>query len=140
MCKSLELIEELEATVTKMHYYIRDLRGKQNDLSLMRQDIQHQLENEEVDSTNAYNLSKAYHLLSKERRIVTDEIEILQDTLNRIEQGFGHIVYYKQGKQKEYEFKESLRKSGSESYNPRRLDLSGNVLKQVKKYLSDAEE
>ena len=79
MCKSLELIEMMAETVTEMHLHIKELRERQNDVNLMRSDIQHQLENEEVTPTNAYNLAKAYHLLSKERREVTDEIELLQD-------------------------------------------------------------
>ena len=77
MCKGLELIEMMAETVTEMHLHIKELRERQNDVNLMRSDIQHQLENEEVTPTNAYNLAKAYHLLSKERREVTDEIELL---------------------------------------------------------------
>ena len=74
MCESLKLIEELECVVNKMHSHINDLRARQIDVSLMRNDIQHELENKEPTNTSAYNLSQAYHLLSKERRIVTDEI------------------------------------------------------------------
>ena len=42
MCESLKLIEELECVVNKMHSHIKDLRARQIDVSLMRNDIQHE--------------------------------------------------------------------------------------------------
>ena len=81
MCKSLELIEQMGNIVTEMHSHIKELREKQYDINLMRTDIQHQLENETVDPTSAYNLAKAYHILSKERRVIADEIELIQETI-----------------------------------------------------------
>lgn len=135
MCKSLELIEQMSNTVTQMHHHIKELREKQTDINLMRSDIQHQLENENVDGSSAYNLAKSYHMLSKARRVITDEIEILQDTLNKVGDSFGHIVYYHENKVKEYEFYKARRENGKDSYNPRKLDLEGNVLEQVKDYL-----
>ena len=135
MCKSLKLIEELECVVSKMHSHIKDLRARQIDVSLMRNDIQHELENKEPTNTSAYNLSQAYHLLSKERRIVTDEIELLQETLNKIDESFGHIMHYRNKKEREYAARKMKRSRGSEVYMSRRLDLDDNVLRQVKNYL-----
>ena len=135
MCESLKLIEELECVVNKMHSHIKDLRVRQIDVGLMRNDIQHELENKEPTNTSAYNLSQAYHLLSKERRIVTDEIELLQETLDKIDESFGHIMHYRNKKEKEYTAREMKRSRGSEVYVSRRLDLDDNVLKQVKNYL-----
>ena len=135
MCKSLELIEMMAETVTEMHLHIKELRERQNDVNLMRSDIQHQLENEEVTPTNAYNLAKAYHLLNKERREVTDEIELLQDAINKVSEGFGHIGYYYENKVRECEYRKNRREKGSEVYSSRKLDLEGNVLQQVKDYL-----
>ena len=135
MCESLKLIEELECVVSKMHSHIKDLRTRQIDVSLMRNDIQHGLENKEPTNASAYNLSQAYHLLSKERRIVTDEIELLQETLNKIDESFGHISHYKNKKQREYAARKMKRSRGSEVYMSRRLDLDDNVLRQVKNYL-----
>lgn len=135
MCESLKLIEELECVVNKMHLHIKDLRARQIDVSLMRNDIQHELENKEPTSASAYNLSRAYHLLSKERRIVTDEIELLQETLDKIDEGFGHIMHYRNKKEKEYAARKMKRSRGSEVYKSRRLDLDDNVLRQVKNYL-----
>lgn len=138
MCKSLELIEQLGKTVTEMHSHIKTLREKQTDINLMRSDIQHQLENESVDTSSAYNLAKSYHILSKERRIIGDEIEILQDALNKVADSFGHIIYYHENKVKEYEFYKARRENGKEAYNPRKLDLNGNILEQVKDYLKQS--
>ena len=135
MCESLKLIEELEGVINKMHTHIKELRARQEDVSLMRNDIQHELENKEPTSSSAYNLSQAYHLLSKERRSVTDEIELLQETLNRIDESFGHISHYKSKKQREYNARKLKRSRGSEVYLSRRLNLEENVLKQVKNYL-----
>ena len=135
MCESLKLIEELECVVNKMHSHIKDLRARQIDVSLMRNDIQHELENKEPTNASAYNLSQAYHLLSKERRIVTDEIELLQETLNKIDESFGHIMHYRNKKEREYAAKKMKRSRGSEVYMSRRLDLDDNVLRQVKNYL-----
>ena len=80
--------------VTEMHSHIKELREKQYDINLMRTDIQHQLENETVDTTSAYNLAKAYHILSKERRVIADEIELIQETITRAANGFGNTNYY----------------------------------------------
>ena len=135
MCESLKLIEELECVVSKMHSHIKDLRARQIDVSLKRNDIQHELENKEPTNASAYNLSQAYHLLSKERRIVTDEIELLQETLDKIDESFGHISHYKNKKQREYNARKLKRSRGSEVYMSRRLDLDDNVLRQVKNYL-----
>ena len=135
MCESLKLIEELECVVSKMHSHIKDLRARQIDVSLMRNDIQHELENKEPTNASAYNLSQAYHLLSKERRIVTDEIELLQETLNKIDESFGHIMHYRNKKEREYAARKMKRSRGSEVYMSRRLDLDDNVLRQVKNYL-----
>ena len=135
MCESLKLIEELEEVINKMHTHIKELRARQEDVSLMRNDIQHELENKEPTSSSAYNLSQAYHLLSKERRIVTDEIELLQETLNKVDESFGHISHYKNKKQREYNARKLKRSRGSEVYMSRRLDLDDNVLRQVKNYL-----
>ena len=135
MCESLKLIEELECVVSKMHSHIKDLRARQIDVSLMRNDIQHELENKEPTNASAYNLSQAYHLLSKERRIVTDEIELLQETLNKIAESFGHIMHYRNKKEREYAARKMKRSRGSEVYMSRRLDLDDNVLRQVKNYL-----
>ena len=135
MCESLKLIEELECVVNKMHSHIKDLRARQIDVSLMRNDIQHELENKEPTNASAYNLSQAYHLLSKERRIVTDEIELLQETLDKIDESFGHIMHYRNKKEREYAARKMKRSRGSEVYMSRRLDLDDNVLRQVKNYL-----
>lgn len=135
MCESLKLIEELECVINKMHSHIKDLRARQVDVSLMRNDIQHELENKKPTSASAYNLSRAYHLLSKERRIVTDEIELLQETLDKIDEGFGHIIHYRNKKEREYAARKMKRSRGSEVYKSRRLDLDDNVLRQVKNYL-----
>ena len=135
MCESLKLIEELECVVVKMHNHIKELRARQEDVNLMRNDIQHQLENKEPTNSTAYNLSQAYHLLSKELRIVTDEIELLQETLNKVDESFGHISHYKNKKQREYNARKLKRSRGSEVYLSRRLNLEENVLKQVKNYL-----
>ena len=135
MCESLKLIEELEGVINKMHTHIKELRARQEDVSLMRNDIQHELENKEPTSSSAYNLSQAYHLLSKERRIVTDEIELLQETLNKIDESFGHIMHYRNKKDREYAARKMKRSRGSEVYLSRRLNLEENVLKQVKNYL-----
>ena len=135
MCESLKLIEELECVVNKMHSHIKDLRARQIDVSLMRNDIQHELENKEPTNASAYNLSQAYHLLSKERRIVTDEIELLQETLDKIDESFGHIMHYRNKKEREYAARKMKRSRGSEVYLSRRLNLEENVLKQVKNYL-----
>lgn len=135
MCESLKLIEELEEVINKMHTHIKELRARQVDVSLMRNDIQHELENKEPTSSSAYNLSQAYHLLSKERRIVTDEIELLQETLNKIDESFGHISHYKSKKQREHNARKLRRSRGSEVYLSRRLNLDDNILKQVKDYL-----
>ena len=135
MCESLKLIEELEGVINKMHTHIKELRTRQEDVNLMRNDIQHQLENKEPTNSTAYNLSQAYHLLSKERRIVTDEIELLQDTLNKVDESFGHICHYKNKKQRVYNARKLKRSRGSEVYLSRRLNLEENVLKQVKNYL-----
>lgn len=135
MCKSLELIEQMGNIVTEMHSHIKELREKQYDINLMRTDIQHQLENEVVDTTSAYNLAKAYHMLSKERRVIADEIELIQETITRATNGFGNTNYYYENKVKEYEYYKGRRENGKEAYNPRKLDLEGNVLKQVKEYL-----
>ena len=135
MCESLKLIEELECVVSKMHSHIKDLRARQIDVSLMRNDIQHELENKEPTNASAYNLSQAYHLLSKERRIVTDEIELLQETLDKIDESFGHIMHYRNKKEREYAARKMKRSRGSEVYMSRRLDLDDNVLRQVKNYL-----
>ena len=135
MCESLKLIEELECVVSKMHSHIKVLRARQIDVSLKRNDIQHELENKEPTNASAYNLSQAYHLLSKERRIVTDEIELLQETLDKIDESFGHISHYKNKKQREYNARKLKRSRGSEVYMSRRLDLDDNVLRQVKNYL-----
>lgn len=135
MCESLKLIEELEEVINKMHIHIKELRARQEDVSLMRNDIQHQLENKEPTSSSAYNLSQAYHLLSKERRIVTDEIELLQETLDKVDEGFGHISHYRNKKEREYNARKLKRSRGSEAYLSRRLNLNENVLKQVKNYL-----
>lgn len=137
MCKTLELLGDLEAVVTEMHLHIKELRTRQVDVDLMRTDIEHQLENNEVTATNAYNLAKSFHLLSKERRVIKDEIEIMQNILDSVNNGFGHISHYKNTKEKEYNFKKGLRDRGSDAYNPRRLNLDSNVLEQVKSYLEN---
>lgn len=137
MCKTLELLGDLEAVVTQMHTHIKGLRTRQVDVDLMRTDIEHQLENHEVSSANAYNLAKAFHLLSKERRVLKDEIEIMQNILDSVNNGFGHISHYKNTKQKDYNFRKELRDKGSEAYKPRKLDLTSNVLEQVKSYLEN---
>ena len=136
MCKSLDLIKDLGDIVTEMHSHIKELRDKQINCNLIRTDIQHQLENESINPSLAYNLAKAYHLASKERRVLGDEIEILQDAINRVSEGFGHIVYYHESKVKEYEFSKERREKGSECYNVRKLDLNGDVLKQAKEFLN----
>lgn len=140
MCKTLELLEELEEVITQMHLHIKEMRTKQIDIDLMRTDIEHQLENHEVNPTSAYNLAKSFHLLSKERRVLKDEIEIMQNILDSVSNGFGHISHYKMAKYKEYEFRKGLREKGTDSYKPRKLDLNSNVLEQVKVFLEEAIE
>lgn len=132
MCKTLDLLNELNDVLGKIAQHGESLNKELSLLDGCRNDIMHLIENAEITQSKSYNIMKAFQLLSLERRLVKNEVEIMQSVLAKTTNIQSEIVELTERKEREYEKKVGLVNLGMDSYKPRSLDLDGNVLQQVK--------
>ena len=140
MCKTLDLLKELNDVMTKIAEHGKSLNQELSLLDNCRNDIIHLIENAEVTQSKSYNIMKAFQLLSVERRAVKNEVEIMQSVGAKTSTIQPQIVDLIERKEREYEKKIKLTTMGMESYKSRNLDLDGNILQQVKDLIEDRQE
>ena len=140
MCKTLDLLNELNEVLGKIAEHGKSLNQELSLLDNCRNDIIHLIENAEVTQSKSYNIMKALQLLSIERRTVKNEVEIMQSVIAKTSAIQPQIVDLMERKEREYEKKIKLTTMGMESYKSRNLDLDGNILQQVKDLIEDRQE
>lgn len=140
MCKTLDLLNELNEVLGKIAEHGKSLNQELSLLDNCRNDIIHLIENAEVTQSKSYNIMKAFQLLSIERRTVKNEVEIMQSVIAKTSAIQPQIVDLIERKEREYEKKIKLTTMGMESYKSRNLDLDGNILQQVKDLIEDRQE
>ena len=140
MCKTLDLLNELNEVLGKIAEHGKSLNQELSLLDNCRNDIIHLIENAEVTQSKSYNIMKALQLLSIERRTVKNEVEIMQSVIAKTSAIQPQIVDLIERKEREYEKKIKLTTMGMESYKSRNLDLDGNILQQVKELIEDRQE
>lgn len=140
MCKTLDLLNELNEVLGKIAEHGKSLNQELSLLDNCRNDIIHLIENAEVTQSKSYNIMKALQLLSIERRTVKNEVEIMQSVIAKTSAIQPQIVDLMERKEREYEKKIKLTTMGMESYKSRNLDLDGNILQQVKDLIEDRRE
>ena len=140
MCKTLDLLNELNEVLGKIAEHGKSLNQELSLLDNCRNDIIHLIENAEVTQSKSYNIMKAFQLLSIERRTVKNEVEIMQSVIAKTSAIQPQIVDLMERKEREYEKKIKLTTMGMESYKSRNLDLDGNILQQVKDLIEDRQE
>lgn len=140
MCKTLDLLNELNEVLGKIAEHGKSLNQELSLLDNCRNDIIHLIENAEVTQSKSYNIMKAFQLLSIERRTVKNEVEIMQSVIAKTSAIQPQIVDLVERKEREYEKKIKLTTMGMESYKSRNLDLDGNILQQVKDLIEDRQE
>lgn len=140
MCKTLDLLNELNEVLGKIAEHGKSLNQELSLLDNCRNDIIHLIENAEVTQSKSYNIMKAFQLLSIERRAVKNEVEIMQSVIAKTSAIQPQIVDLIERKEREYEKKIKLTTMGMESYKSRNLDLDGNILQQVKDLIEDRQE
>lgn len=140
MCKTLDLLNELNEVLGKIAEHGKSLNQELSLLDNCRNDIIHLIENAEVTQSKSYNIMKALQLLSIERRTVKNEVEIMQSVIAKTSAIQPQIVDLIERKEREYEKKIKLTTMGMESYKSRNLDLDGNILQQVKDLIEDRQE
>ena len=140
MCKTLDLLKELNDVMTKIAEHGKSLNQELSLLDNCRNDIIHLIENAEVTQSKSYNIMKAFQLLSVERRTVKNEVEIMQSVGAKTSTIQPQIVDLIERKEREYEKKVKLSNMGMDSYKSRNLDLEGNILQQVKDLIEDRQE
>lgn len=140
MCKTLDLLKELNEVLGKIAEHGKSLNQELSLLDNCRNDIIHLIENAEVTQSKSYNIMKAFQLLSIERRTVKNEVEIMQSVIAKTSAIQPQIVDLIERKEREYEKKIKLTTMGMESYKSRNLDLDGNILQQVKDLIEDRQE
>ena len=140
MCKTLDLLNELNEVLGKIAEHGKSLNQELSLLDNCRNDIIHLIENAEVTQSKSYNIMKALQLLSIERRTVKNEVEIMQSVIAKTSAIQPQIVDLIERKEREYEKKIKLTTMGMESYKSRNLDLDGNILQQVKDLIEDRRE
>lgn len=140
MCKTLDLLNELNEVLGKITEHGKSLNQELSLFDNCRNDIIHLIENAEVTQSKSYNIMKALQLLSIERRTVKNEVEIMQSVIAKTSAIQPQIVDLIERKEREYEKKIKLTTMGMESYKSRNLDLDGNILQQVKELIEDRQE
>ena len=76
MCKTLDLLNELNEVLGKIAEHGKSLNQELSLLDNCRNDIIHLIENAEVTQSKSYNIMKALQLLSIERRTVKNEVKL----------------------------------------------------------------
>lgn len=135
MSRAYELVSKLQDVLDEIESETKRLTNENSKLDVMREDVLHLIENSSLNANQGYKCSKALQLISKERRIIKVESELMRSLYDRVESCKPTIQDAKTKLENKTAEKVKMVERGASSYTPRiissldRDEILNNVVK-----------